>query len=154
MANLAEFGASLATTREWIGDLMAILETGNEAQACRALRVTMQELRDHLTIAEVADFSAQLPLLLRGVFYEGWRPTGKPVKRRSKEEFLEKISRHFPEFSEVTEVEETVRDVFEFLSRKVSAGEIRDIVTSLPKDLRDLWPPESANAPRTPAALR
>ena len=139
MANLSEFGSSLETTREWISELMETLNT-DEARACRALRVTLHELRDHLTVGESADIAAQMPLLLRGVFYEGWRPAGKPVERCSKEEFLEKIGESFKDGPHVGQVEKMVRDVFTFLHRRVSAGEIRDVVTSLPKGIRSLWP--------------
>ena len=139
MANLSEFGSSLETTREWINELMETLGT-DEAKACRALRVTLHELRDHLTVEEAADLAAQMPLLLKGVYYEGWRPAGKPVKRCSKEEFLEKIAESFKDGPHAGKVEQMVRDVFSFLDRRVSAGEIRDVVNSLPKDLRNLWP--------------
>lgn len=140
MAKLSEYARSLQTTREWVEELMQSLKTKDEALACRALRVTLQELRDHLGPQEAAHFASQLPLLIRGVFYEGWRPTGKPVKRRSKDEFVENVGRAFDEIYQLEEVEELVRDVLEFLSRRISAGEIRDVVLSLPKELRDLWP--------------
>lgn len=143
MANLKEFGASLETTREWIDDLMETLRTDNEPQACRALRITLHELREHMTNEEVADFSAQLPQLLRGVFFEGWRPTGKPVKRRSLTELLERLYEQSPDCENTEQVEVMVRDVFEFLCRHISAGEIRHIVTGLPKELRTLWPADA-----------
>ncbi len=149
MANLNEFSASLATTGEWIDDLMQSLDTDNEAQACRALRVTLHELRDHLTLEEVADFAAQLPQLIRGIYFEGWRPVRKPVRRRSRTELLERIYEQYPDCSSIEDVEVMIQDVFGFLSRRISAGEIRHVVSSLPKDLRDLWPADAANPART-----
>ncbi len=145
MANLNEFRASLDTAREWIDDLMESIDTRNEAQACRALRVTLQELRDHLTTQEIADFASQLPQLLRGVFYEGWRPAEKPARRRSRLELLERVYKQCPDCASIEQVEVMVQEIFEFLSRKISAGEIRHVVTSLPKELRELWPAEAAN---------
>lgn len=139
MAKLAEFASSLETTREWINELMDTLQT-DESTACRAFRVTVHELRDQLTVAETADLAAQLPLLLRGIFYEGWRPSGKPMKRRSKADFVDKVAESFKEISDIAQVEEMVRDVFRFLDRRVSPGEIRHVVNSLSKDLRSLWP--------------
>lgn len=138
MANLSEFGASLETTKEWLSELMATLQM-DEAKACRAFRAVTHELRDRLTVEEIADLSAQLPLLLRGVFFEGWRPSGKS-KQRSKEDFLENVAEFFPEAPHIGQVEKIVREVFMFIDRRVSSGEVRHVVNSLPKDLRSLWP--------------
>jgi uncharacterized protein (DUF2267 family) len=143
MANLCEFGSSLEATRAWIDELMAILQT-DESHACRAFRVVGHELRDQLTTEEAADLAAQLPLLLRGVFFEGWRPNGKPASR-SKKDFLENVAESYKEISNKKQIESIVRDFFRFLDRKVSPGEIRDIVTGLPKQLRDLWPEYSGD---------
>lgn len=139
MAVLSEFGASLETTREWIEELMQTMQT-DEAQACRAFRAVTQELRNHLTLAETADLSAQLPLLLRGVFYDGWTPSKVRQRNRSKEKFLQKVSDRLPRATPIGQVEKMVREVFMFLDRKVSPGEIRHVVGSLPKDLQPLWP--------------
>lgn len=138
MANLNEFSTSLATTRKWIDDLMDTLEK-DEVKACRILRATLHELRDHLTVEEIADLSAQFPLLLRGLWFEGWRPGVEKKKRRSKAEFLERVRDELPELTPES-VEKVVRDVFDFLAFKVSEGEIRHIVSSLPRELKDLWP--------------
>lgn len=143
MANLSEFAPTLETTREWIDDLMLTLDVGNEARACRALRVTLHELRDQLTNEEVADFAAQLPQLIRGVFYEGWRPVSKPIHHRSRVELLERLYERCQDCSSLEDAESMAQDVFEFLSRRISAGETRHIVTSLPKGLRQLWPVEA-----------
>jgi uncharacterized protein (DUF2267 family) len=37
-------------------------------------------LRDRLTVEAAAHFAAQLPDLIRGVFYAGWDPSAVPVK--------------------------------------------------------------------------
>lgn len=139
MANLNEFNSSLETTRRWIDELM-ITVGADEPRACQILRATLHELRDHLTVEEVADLAAQLPMLLRGVFYEGWKPHGKPVKERSKEQFLGNIANSLSKYYDAATVEGVVRDVFRFLDRRVSPGEIRDMVHTLPKDLQSLWP--------------
>jgi uncharacterized protein (DUF2267 family) len=142
MSNLTEFNSSVETTKEWISELMETLRTDNEAKACRTLKVTLHTLRDQLQLAEVADLAAQLPQLIRGVYYEGWRPAGKQIRIKSKEQFLEKVIDGLKEPSQA-HAEKVVRDVFTFLDRRVSGGEIRQVVMSLPKEIRDLWPQEA-----------
>jgi len=96
-------------------------------------------LRDRLTVTEAADLGAQLPMLIRGLYYEGWGPTGKPIKERKREDFLAHIAAAFPG-SPNTYPEQIAWAVFKLLERRVSSGEIRDILHVLPAPIRSLWP--------------
>src|SRR3979409_215181 len=64
-------------------------------QSYAALRGVLHALRDRLTVEETAQLAAQLPMLVRGLYYEGWDPTSVPMKL-SREEFLERVRRDFP----------------------------------------------------------
>ena len=44
-----------------------------------ALRAVLHALRDRLTVDECADLAARLPLLVRGMYCEGWDPSRVPV---------------------------------------------------------------------------
>ena len=61
-------------TYEWLGALCDKLGIDNRAEAYRSLRAFLHLLRNRVTVDEAANFAAQLPLLLRGVFYEEWVP--------------------------------------------------------------------------------
>ncbi|MCW5744858.1 MAG: DUF2267 domain-containing protein [Alphaproteobacteria bacterium] len=126
-------------THIWIDELDQRLGWRNKGRSYQLLKIVLQALRDWLPANEMADFAAQFPTLLRGVYYEHWRPAATPVKHRSKADFLARIDREF-----VGEVmfpfEEAITTVFAFLSRKIDAGEIADVRQSLPADLRALWP--------------
>ena len=93
---------------------------------------------------EVADLGAQLPMLVRGLFYEGWVPSGKPVKERKKEDFLAHIAAQFRNDPAVFP-EAVAWAVFKLLESRVSAGEIQDVMHVLPAEIRSLWPQPEAS---------
>ncbi len=133
------FDTTVQKTNLWLKDLMGLLGWSDKHRAYEALRVTLHALRDRLTVEEVAQFSAQLPMLIRGFFFEGWDPTGKPLRIRQKEQFLEYIALQFPADVAI-DPEQVARAVFLLLAIRISQGEIEDVVSIVPSDLRDLWP--------------
>jgi uncharacterized protein (DUF2267 family) len=107
-------------------------------QSYAALRAVLHALRDRLTVTEAAQLGAQLPTLLRGVYYEGWRPAAVPVKLH-REAFLQRIQREVP-YEVEGGVELLVRRVLAALRRYVTDGEWEDIKASVPKDLASVLP--------------
>jgi uncharacterized protein (DUF2267 family) len=118
---------------------MVDLDWDDREKTYLALRTTLQALRDRLPPEEAAELAAQLPMLVRGFYYEGWRPTGKPVKERHKEEFLAHIDEALTDGWWPGTAEEVARSVFGLLARRVSEGEIADIRQILPKEIRELF---------------
>lgn len=140
MNNRSEtFDSTLQKTNIWLGDLNEELGWDDQHRCYRALRATLHALRDRLTVEETAHLGAQLPMLIRGIYYEGWNPTGKPLKVRQPEEFLGHIEDELrPDFE--ADPETVARGVFRLLSRRISEGEIQDIKQVLPRKLAALWP--------------
>jgi uncharacterized protein (DUF2267 family) len=118
---------------------MAELCWEDQHKAYLALKATLHALRDRLTVAETAHLGAQLPMLIRGFYYEGWNPAGKPVKERHAEEFVAHVRDDLKK-DEAMHAEQIVRGVFRMLAKRVSEGEIEDIKHVLPPELRALWP--------------
>ena len=67
-------------THQWINDLDTRLGWENKHRSFRLLRAVLQAVRDWLPVDDAVHFGAQLPELLRGIYYEHWRPTTTPVK--------------------------------------------------------------------------
>jgi uncharacterized protein (DUF2267 family) len=87
----------------------------------------------------VAQFAAQLPMLIRGFYYEGWRPAHKPLKYRHKQEFLDQVSMEAPAL-EGDELERVVTAVFAILASELGSGETDQVRALLPAEVRELWP--------------
>jgi uncharacterized protein (DUF2267 family) len=104
------------------------------------LRATLHTLRDRLSPAEAAHLGAQLPLLIRGLYYEGWRPAGEPWKARHRGAFVARLKHEMRGHAGLKEPEAVARAVFGVLSRHVSKGEIEDVIHLLPAEVRALWP--------------
>lgn len=107
-------------------------------QSYAALRAVLHPLRDRLTVEEIAQLGAQLPILVRGIYYDGWDPTDVPVKM-DREEFLNRVREQFP-YSVEGGTEPLVRTVLKALSLHISEGEWEDVKSSVPKDLAALLP--------------
>ncbi len=135
---LEVFDKTLQETNIWLKELMD--ELGPDRQrAYHALRAVLHALRDRLTVDHAAHLSAQLPMLVRGIYFEGWHPAHKPNLERSRDEFLEHIQRNMHGV-EPMNPEAAARAVFGVIERHVAGGEVRHIKESLPKPLQALWP--------------
>ena len=130
---------SVHLTHEWINELAGRLGWSSKRSTLRLMRITLCHLRDHLLVDELAHFSAQLPILVRGFLFEGWVPKRTPIKERSGEEFVTFIGGQMEETQEYRGRDD-ILCIFDLLNNRISRGEIEDIRATLPGHIRDLWP--------------
>ncbi|MGW4460614.1 DUF2267 domain-containing protein [Micromonospora sp. NPDC004704] len=107
-------------------------------QSYAALRTVLQLLRDRLPVQESVQFAAQLPVLVRGVYYEGWEPSDVPVKL-NREDFLYEVRQGFP-YEVDGGAEGVVQTVLDALRRHISPGEWDDVRSTMPEDLATIIP--------------
>jgi uncharacterized protein (DUF2267 family) len=104
----------------------------------QSLRAVLHAVRDRLTVDEAADLASQLPVLVRGVFYEGWVPSQVPMKM-DREEFLQRVRSELP-FDVEGGIEQLVTADLQALRRFITEGEWDDIASVMPNDLKQLLP--------------
>ena len=147
--DLEHLDHTIQLTHVWINDLDGRLEWNDKARSYRLLKAVLHTLRDSLPVNEAVDLGAQLPGLLRGAYYEQWRPAATPVKNRHVEDFLARVNVSFSR-DPLAEPAKAVMAVFQLLTKKISDGEIDDVRRCLPEEIRNIWPEPY----REPGAIR
>jgi uncharacterized protein (DUF2267 family) len=144
------FDRTLQITHIWLDDIMA--ELGPDRQrAYHALRAVLHALRDRLPLNLAAHLGAQLPLLVRGIYYDSWHPQPETSRERKQEEFLEHV-RTGLQGPRPIDVMQATRAVFATIGRHVTEGQVEKVRQALPKDIQALWPEVTGPHPQTPAA--
>lgn len=133
------FDTTIQKTNLWLKDLMDEEGWEDIHKSYLAMRAALHALRDRLTPEEASQLASELPMLVRGFYYEGWSPANKPRKLHTKQEFLNYLAEGLPDDPEL-DPERVARGVFAILAKRVSKGEIQDIKLTLPQEIRDLWP--------------
>jgi uncharacterized protein (DUF2267 family) len=135
---LQVFDKTLQESNVWLKSLMERLGTNDRDYAYGALKATLHALRDRIGPENAVHLAAQLPMLLRGMFYEGWRLANSATRERHMAGFLEHVSQELPK-ALYNDPEDIVRAVFEVVSERIDSGEVGKLIKILPPELRDLW---------------
>ena len=136
---LEAFDTTVHKSNLWLSDIMKELGTHDRHLAFAALRGSLHAVRDRLPPEVAVHLAAQFPMLLRGLFYEGWQLTSRPSKIHLGD-FLDFIDSHFRSTAVRPEPDVLASAVFKTVSSHVSRGVVEDVKQALPKDLRALWP--------------
>lgn len=136
--SLKVFEHTIEITHTWLNDLVERLAWRDRQRTYRALRAVLHALRDRLSVDDASHLAAQLPMLVRGFYYEGYHPSGKPLLERKRSEFLAHVKCEFPD--ESFDIETVTRAVLQVVTKHVTPGEVEKIKASLPEEIRSLWP--------------
>ena len=127
--------------KELAGNLGHPEETGRTGIILRAV---LHTLRERLSIGESLNLVSQLPVFLKGIYVDNWEYKDKPSEIRTIEDFKNEVKRlqdHYGEqqFNWETPTEEIIRTVISTLGKYISKGEFEDIMTQMPKPLKELF---------------
>lgn len=138
---LAVFDKTLQATNQWVRLMMLELETDNRQLAFNALRGALHAVRDRIGPENAIHLGAQMPMLLRGAYYEGWRPAGTPTRERHLDEFLHHVADEIPCSGEICP-SEAARAGFAVMAQCLDRGETDKLRHLLPHEILQLWPRE------------
>ena len=134
---LAVFDKTLQTTHIWLDQIMARIGPDRQV-AWKVLGSVLHKLRDRLPAEASAHLGAQLPLLIRGAYYDQYRPSEQPTDCRTREEFVDEVAEWLADTRPV-DPEEAIAAVFDAISRNVDAGQVEKIKRVLPRAIRERW---------------
>lgn len=137
VSGLDVFDRTLETTHVWLNEICADLGPDKQV-AWKVLSTVLHKLRDRLPIGLAAHLGAQLPLLVRGVYYDQFEPSKLPTGCNSREEFVAEVAEWLSDTRPV-DPDLAVRSVFAVLSRHLSEGQAVKVREALPRTLRQLW---------------
>jgi uncharacterized protein (DUF2267 family) len=136
------FDSTIQRTNNWLKELMFELNSTDHRETYLVFRSVLHAVRDHLSAGDAIYFGEQLPMLIRGLYFEHWDPQGKPLPLRSRNDFFSVVAQNMTRDGDnSSNAENSARAVFRLLDRKATDGEIEDVQHLIPPILLDLWPP-------------
>ena len=132
---LEVFDTTMQKTHMWLNALSKELQIVDRHEAYRVMRAVLHALRDQLGADEAAQLSAQMPMLVRGIFFEGWHPSDTaPV--HTVEEFEKRIYRNHGARPHVNALD-MIDGVASVLRKYIEPGEIDQVLGRLPQPIRE-----------------
>jgi uncharacterized protein (DUF2267 family) len=139
---LEVFDKTIQTANIWVDEIME--ELGPDRQnAWHVLSAVLRTLRDRLPPDLAAHLGAQLPLIVRGAYYDQYRPSATPETIRSLDEFLGKIGEKL-QFTRPVDTADALRVVCEVLAHHIEPGQMNKVLDALPEDIRQAARPRKS----------
>lgn len=142
------FDDTLQQTNRWLSEILDHISEGtwdsddkeerHRQRAYNALRAVLLTLRDRLPVGLSSNLSAQLPLLVRGIYFDQYEPENQPQTYRNTGAFYEHVAQRVdPQFH--FGAEESTKAVFAVLSSHLPEGTVQKVRDALPEDVRNAW---------------
>ncbi len=139
------FPDSVHQAETWVVELSEYLHCEQD-EAYDCLRSVLHALRDSMGQKAMADFSAHLPPLIRGLFYENWQPEHtQPCSNRMA--FFASIGTRSVRLNDIG-IEQAAQNVFKLLDHRLSPPVIKKVKLAMNPSLGSLWPerPQQSNS--------
>lgn len=133
------FDADIQEANTWIKEINLRLQVDDVHAARRVLRAVLHALRDRIGPSHAGHFSAQLPLIVRGLYFEGWRPTRTGTMEQTRAEFLRHVGECMGK-GPLIHPATAVNAVFHTMWNRIDPGEVAKLKSLLPAEIAGLWP--------------
>jgi uncharacterized protein (DUF2267 family) len=138
--NILSLDRAIQNTIQWLNDIQNELGWDNRDSVYKATKAVLQTIRDRLPVEEVVHFTANLPLVMKGMLMDGYDLKDKPVRMQSVEEFYEYIQQYYDwQRRETIETEKAARAVITVLNRRMGGGEMRKVAANMPEKIKRLF---------------
>lgn len=135
--SISAFNNALHKANQWLKELKEIGKFETEEQAYTVLRSVLHALRDRLAPDEAVEFGAEMPMLIRGLYFEGF-DLSHPKPGRSSRGFFIHVENEMRNASYKIYAKDGAKAVIKLLQKRISDGELSDVLCSLPEKLRDI----------------
>lgn len=143
MTKIAAFDTTLREAHEWLHAVGGELGTSDEKIGRAALRAALHVLRDSLTMVQAIELGDCLPVLVRGLYYEGWHPKRDGGGEAAPDDAMKSMEHDIRGHSELVPAEKTLRACFHAFDRLLPRDEVRVFLNVLPPSIQALWPGEA-----------
>ena len=123
---------TVSKTNEWLERLCREMNNDDRQHGYVLLRAVLHTLRDRIGPEVSVHLAAQLPLLVRGIFYEGWDPGATPQKL-TLDEFINRIERE-ANLRSAAEAASGARAVMQVLWDELAPGTMDHVIAVLPDE--------------------
>lgn len=130
--------SSMQVTNEWLGRLADELHLDHD-DAFQVLRLGLGVLRDNLTVEAAANLAAQLPIVVRGIYYHEWDPSNVPVDV-DEEDVVERLWQEPVFQSSAAEPKPALQAVAGLLADHLAEGQVAKVADQLPGWLAETVP--------------
>ncbi len=135
---LDSFDHTIRETNELLNSLENKLGWKNRRQqSYDLLRSSLQALRDRLPVHQAVHLGSELPMLVRGFYYEGWDPNSVPLKY-NRSQFLDHAQKKFPPVTVTAEE-------FEELVSKTLTTVLDSVPQEIRQQIKEMLPEEIAS---------
>ncbi len=134
---VAAIDRTVEHTLHWVDEVCREMGDDDRMHGWAALRAVLQHVRELVDADEARQLAAQLPMLLRGLFFEGWMPHRPQPAQRDREAFLDDVAVTLG--SDAVDPEVAARAVFAVLKWRLG-NEALQARARLSPEIRELWP--------------
>ncbi|ELR17106.1 uncharacterized protein ACA1_057410 [Acanthamoeba castellanii str. Neff] len=134
------FAPALAKANQWLSDIRAQCDLHDLHQAYTLLRAVFFTIRDWSGVLDNISLTEKLPMLLRGIYYEGWKAVEPRDEVRTIGDFYDTIKYHLGTTPGplADNLELNTINALQVIRVHLPQGDFKKVMNAVPEDMRKL----------------